>query len=85
MYRKRQLNHQASETPSATWKVKPPGPEQLELERLFKSNEISPSSTADSVRKSNNMFQRFSASVFGNHFRSTKAKLGGCGKIFSIS
>lgn len=69
----------------AVWKSRPPGPEQLELERLFKSKEIGPLSTADSVRKSNRMFQQFSSSVFGNHFRATKAKLGACGNIFIFS
>lgn len=68
--------------PNAVWKVKPPGPEHLELERMFKSNEIGPSASADSIRRSNAMFMRFSAQVFGNHFRSIKAKLGGCGNIF---
>lgn len=58
------------------WKVKPPGPEQLQLERMFSSNEINAASTPDSVRKSTEMFQKFSAQVFANHFRQTKAKLG---------
>lgn len=59
---------------SVMWKVKPPGPEQRELEKMFRTNEIQPGDTADETRKSNEMFMRFSASVFGNHFRTTKAK-----------
>lgn len=85
MNRKRQLIATSNDTsPNNIWKVKPPGKEQLELERMFKSNLISPTATADSIRKSSPMFQRFNAQVFGNKFRATKAKLGGFGNIFYI-
>lgn len=82
MNSKRQLKPTSQEAKSNVWKVKPPCSEQLELERMFKSNEIGPSASADSIRRSNPMFLRFSSQVFGNHFRTTKAKLGGCGNIF---
>lgn len=58
------------------WKMKPPGPEQQELERLFANKEIDASMSADSVRKSKQIFHDFSATVFANHFRQTKAKYG---------
>lgn len=58
------------------WKVKPPGPEQLELEKMFRSKEIRATTSADGVRKDNALFSKFTAQVFSNHFRQTKAKLG---------
>lgn len=61
------------------WKQKPPGPEQIELERMFKCKEINPSATPDSVKKKNDLFKDFSAAVFADHFRKTRAKLGLCG------
>lgn len=60
---------------STTWKVKPPGPEQRELERMFRSHEVEPGDSPESIRRSNEMFQRFSSAVFGNHFRTTKAQI----------
>lgn len=63
------------------WKEKPPGPEQKELEKMFNSNSIDATTTADSVRKSNAIFQKFSGTVFASHFRKTKAKFGLCGKL----
>lgn len=63
------------------WKEKPPGPEQRELERMFANKEIDATTNPDSVRKSNEVFQKFSSNVFSSHFRSTKAKLGLCGNI----
>lgn len=68
---------QAKSDPIPLWRVKPkPGPEQLELERMFNSKEIDPSSSPDSVRQSKEMFRKFSTTVFGNHFRRTKALCG---------
>lgn len=61
------------------WKEKPPGPEQIELERMFKCNEIDSQASPDMVKKKNDIFKDFSASVFANHFRKIKAKLGLCG------
>lgn len=58
------------------WKSAPPGPEQLELNRLFASGEITDTDTANSVRLTYPMFRGFSARVFGLHFRKTKAKYG---------
>lgn len=55
------------------WKVKPAGPEQRELERMFRENEIEPGEGPETIRRSNEMFKRFSSAVFGNHFRTTKA------------
>ncbi|XP_037035454.1 uncharacterized protein LOC119073800 [Bradysia coprophila] len=43
---------------------------------MFTSSEINASSSADSVRKSNDMFIKFSAQVFASHFRETRARLG---------
>lgn len=68
-------------TPNASWryqlwKEKPPGPEQIELERMFASKEIDATATADSIHKSNELFKKFSSTVFGAHFRKTKAKFG---------
>lgn len=59
-----------------TWKEKPPGPEQLELERLFSSKEINPKDTPDTVRRTNELFMKFTPTVFAAHFRKTKAKYG---------
>lgn len=63
------------------WKTKPPGREQIELERMFRHNEIDVSATPDSVKRRNELFRDFSASVFATHFRKTKAKMGLCGKL----
>lgn len=65
---------------SKFWKERPPGCEQIELERMFKCNEIDPRASPDSVKKRNDLFKDFSAAVFANHFRKTKSKLGLCGK-----
>ncbi|KAG4066090.1 hypothetical protein HA402_001337 [Bradysia odoriphaga] len=70
---------------NVVWKIKPPGPEQRELERMFRSNEIEPGESADSVRRSSEMFHRFSAAVFGNHFRTTKAKFAKEGSYAKVS
>lgn len=68
------------------WRERPPGPEQRELDRILSCKEFDISATPDSVRKTNEMFQKFSAPVFAAHFRKTKAKLGMfgifCYKIF---
>lgn len=55
------------------WKEKPPGPEQIELERMFKCNEIDSQASPDMVKRQNDIF---SAAVFSNHFRKIKAKHG---------
>jgi len=65
------------------WKVKPPGPEQIELEKMFAQKEIDACATPDSVHKSKELFKKFSASVFGAHFRMTKAKFGLGKKIWN--
>lgn len=62
------------------WKERPPGREQIELERMFKCNEIDARATPDSVKRRNDLFKDFSSSVFANHFRKTKSKLGLCGE-----
>lgn len=38
------------------WKEKPPGPEQCELERMFRSNEIDARASPDSVKQRNEIF-----------------------------
>ncbi|XP_037034252.1 uncharacterized protein LOC119076386 [Bradysia coprophila] len=59
------------------WKERPPGREQIELEKMFKNQEIDPRrDSPDSVKRRNDLFKDFSAPVFANHFRKTKAKLG---------
>lgn len=63
------------------WKTKPhPGPEQVELERMFKNNEIVANATPDSVKRRSDLFKDFSTPVFATHYRKTKAKMGLCGK-----
>lgn len=79
MNSKREANKMVN--PSVMWKERPPGPEQKQLEKMFAAKEIDPSATPDSVRKSNPMFENFTASVFASHFRKTKSKLGLCGTI----
>lgn len=72
-------------TPYVVWKSKPtPGPEQIELERLFNSGEIV-GMGPEEVRQSDELFRKFNSAVFNNHFRSTKAGLGLCGKYVFIS
>lgn len=58
------------------WKETPPGPEQKELERLFKAKLIKPEDTIQDVRNSNPLFKQFSSRIFSAHFRKTRAKLG---------
>ncbi|KAJ6636925.1 Acetylcholine receptor subunit beta-like 1 [Pseudolycoriella hygida] len=65
-----------STQPTHIWKVKPPGPEQKELERMFREDAIEPWAAPDVIRRSCEMFRRFNPTVFANHFRATKAKLG---------
>lgn len=72
-------------TGSIVWKMKPPGPEQIELERMFNAREIPLSATPDSVRQSREIFKKFNARVFAAKFRSTKAKFGGFGMIRKAS
>lgn len=82
MFTKRQTkNTKMDSKPYQVWKQKPPGPEQKELERMFNSKEIDAFTNPDSVRKSKEIFENFSAPVFGSHFRATKAKLGLSGMI----
>lgn len=69
---------------TAVWKETPPGPEQKELERLFKNNLIEPKATPNTVRMNNTMFMEFSPRVFAVHFRKTKAKYGLFGSFFLI-
>lgn len=60
--------------PYKIWKTKPPGEEQLELNRLFEVGKISQTMTADFVRKKWPIFRRVTPKVFAAHFRMTKAK-----------
>lgn len=66
----------AASTKLKVWKEKPPGVEQVELERMFMNNEINFNSSPDGVQKKVPLFQEFSDRVFAAHFRKTKAKLG---------
>lgn len=72
---KRSANKMAGE-PFKVWKSKPPGPEQLELERMFSDKEIDANDSPDSVRQRNPIFHRFPSHIFGAHFRKTKAVFG---------
>lgn len=58
------------------WKESPPGPEQIELDRLFADGEIDDLHTPNNVRLANPIFLDFTPRVFGLHFRKTKAKFG---------
>lgn len=58
------------------WRESPPGPEQIELEKLFQSGLITDIDTPKSIRDLYSIFQKYSLRVFGTHFRKTKAKLG---------
>lgn len=61
---------------SKQWKETPPGPQQKELDRLFKTKVIDESDTPNKVRLSNPLFMEFSTRVFAAHFRKSKAKHG---------
>lgn len=63
-------------TKTRLWREKPPGPEQLELERLFLENEIGYNTPIAEVQKSNAMFLNFTEKIFSAHFRKTRAALG---------
>lgn len=63
------------------WKANPPGPEQLLLDEMFENGSISAFATAESVRKSSDMFKEFTPKVFAAHFRKTKARLGEFGMV----
>lgn len=52
------------------------GPEQKELEKLFRNKTIDDMDTPSVVRSKYPIFREFSLRVFSNHFRQTKAKLG---------
>lgn len=60
--------------PYKIWKTRPPGEEQLELNRLFEVGKIDRSMTADVARNKWPIFQRVTPRVFATHFRTTKAK-----------
>lgn len=56
------------------WRSNPPGPEQIELNRLFQDGDILDTDTANSVRITYPMFRDFSQRVFTYHFKKTKEK-----------
>lgn len=64
------------------WKETPPGPEQKELERLFKAKLINSDDTAQNVRSSHPLFSTFSPAVFAAHFRTTRSKMGMCSTFY---
>lgn len=64
------------EEDSVVWKESPPGPAQIELERMFKNNLIGFLETPNEVRSKNPLFLKHSSRNFAIHFRKTKAKLG---------
>lgn len=65
-----------SQVPNRVWKEKPAGPEQLALEEMFHSGNITVYATPESVQQSNKLFHGFPSRIFNAHFRKTKAKLG---------
>lgn len=73
---KRKRNADSESTTMKQWKEFPPGPEQLQLERMFTQNLIDCDKTPCAVQKTNPMFMEFSPKVFAAHFRKTKSKLG---------
>lgn len=75
------MNNDSTTVTAKVWKEKPPGREQIELERMFKLGDISSQSKPESVQMRNDLFKAFSAAVFGNHFWKTRAKLGLCGML----
>lgn len=75
------MNNDPTTVTAKVWKEKPPGREQIELERMLKCGEINSQAKPESVQKLNELFKPFTATVFGNHFRKTKAKLGLCGML----
>lgn len=73
---KRRSNTDSEFTTMKLWKESPPGPEQLQLERMFTQNLIDADKTPNAVQKMNSMFMEYSPKVFAVHFRKTKSKLG---------
>lgn len=67
------------------WRESPAGPQQKELDRLFRTKAIDESDSPNKVRQSNPLFMAFSARVFASHFRKTKAKHGYFGNFFLFS
>lgn len=63
------------------WRERPAGPEQLLLESMFEDGTIDVYCTPESVRNMRMEFREFSPRVFASHFRKTKAKFGGFGKM----
>lgn len=83
--KKAKIDYSAMENKAqqAQWKGNPPGPEQKELEHLFRSKKIGLHDTAQSVRAAYPLFSSFSPTVFASHFRKTRAKMG-LGSMFYL-
>ena len=58
------------------WKVKLAGPEQLLLERLFKTGKITKNHTPQHVWKSQKVFLAHGSNTFRTHFNANKKKFG---------
>ena len=56
------------------WKVSPPCPAEVKLEKMFKAGSIAPDATQKSVKVQEKIFEPFSPAVFGKHFRRLKNK-----------
>lgn len=67
-------NKPIKEGSNLLWRSNPPGPEQIELNRLFRDGDILDTDTAHSVRNMYPMFRDFSSRVFSYHFKKTKEK-----------
>lgn len=72
-------NEKMADAKTKYWRERPPGPEQLELERMFKDNEINYFSPIEAVQRSKPMFMKFTEKIFSAHFRKIRAVLGLCG------
>jgi hypothetical protein len=58
------------------WKETPPGIEQDELNRMFKENQVTLSSTPSEVHSKSDLFLAYPLRTFTVHFNSTKRRFG---------
>lgn len=74
--RKRKPPETPDESDPKIWKENPPGPEQKELERLFRKGIIDSTDTPAKIRVRHQLFAGFPPKTFALHFRTTKARIG---------
>ncbi|KAJ6642863.1 hypothetical protein Bhyg_07819 [Pseudolycoriella hygida] len=63
-----------SSSPAKTWTEK--GPEQKELERMFKNKLVDEAAAPNKIRQAHPLFMAHSARVLAAHFCKTRAKFG---------